>query len=115
MSSIDEHRPRFQPPRLRLRATATVRPSSIERLNCFTDDLRHRFTAVIVSRFLLNLQAASERIVKLDRDDPLHTVTRQGEDWAPGFTPVAFAHFDVVGSVGSSIVMGDYVGDRDTK
>ncbi len=41
-------------------------------------------TAILVSRFLLELQEANQTVVRLDRDDPLHT-SRDPYDSTPSF------------------------------
>ncbi len=43
-----------------------------------------RFTAILVSRFLLGLQEANQMVVRLDPDDPLHS-SRNPYDTTPSF------------------------------
>ncbi len=43
-----------------------------------------RITAILVSRFLLELQEANHTVVKLDADDPLHS-SRNPWDSTPSF------------------------------
>ena len=57
-----------------------------------------RITAVLVSRFLLDLQAANQRSLKLNTDDPLHFSS--GSDDGTG--SLTFAR--VVGSLGEGFV-----------
>ncbi len=44
----------------------------------------HRITAILISRFLLELQEANHIVVKLDADDPLHS-SRNPWDSTPSF------------------------------
>ena len=71
-----------------------------------------RITAILVSRFLLDLQAASERSLKLARDDPLYS-SRMGdsEDNGQGVGSLVFAGFDVVGSLGASLAPSEHASD----
>ena len=63
-----------------------------------------RMTALLVSRFLLDLQAASQKSLKLARDDPLYSSRMDGsENSARGTGSLVFAGFDVVGSLGASL------------
>ncbi len=65
----------------------------------------HRVVGVLVSRFLLDLQAANRRTLKLNSDDPLNLTTSWANDnerGPPGGrTTLNFAR--VIGSLGSSI------------
>ena len=71
-----------------------------------------RMTAILVSRFLLDLQAASERSLKLARDDPLYSSRMvDSEDNGQGVGPLVFAGFDVVGSLGASLAPSDHASD----
>ncbi len=44
----------------------------------------HRITAILISRFLLELQEANHTVVKLDANDPLHS-SRNAWDSTPSF------------------------------
>ena len=72
-----------------------------------------RMTAILVSRFLLDLQAASQKSLKLARDDPLYS-SRMGdsEDNGRGVGSLEFAGFDVVGSLGASLNPSEHASDR---
>lgn len=67
-------------------------------------------TAVLVSRFLLDLQAANRRALRLDSQD-----LSQGETSAQGFPAGSIMFNRVVGSLGSSIEPGSFedVGTED--
>ena len=71
-----------------------------------------RMTAILVSRFLLDLQAASQKSLKLARDDPLYS-SRMGdsEDNGRGAGSLVFAGFDVVGSLGASLAPSGHASD----
>ena len=71
-----------------------------------------RMTAILVSRFLLDLQAASQNSLKLARDDPLYS-SRIGdsEDNGQGVGSLVFAGFDVVGSLGASLSPSEHASD----
>ncbi|TFK87320.1 hypothetical protein K466DRAFT_565440 [Polyporus arcularius HHB13444] len=64
-------------------------------LTIFTEPI----TAVLVSRFLLDLQAASRKTVRMDPEDPLYISTVSLAD------TLTFAR--VIGSLGESIVAGE--------
>ena len=69
-------------------------------------ELKNAFslTAILVSRFLIDLQAANQRVLRLDEDDPLYTSkddTSDGQGAIAGpDVSLVFAKFDVVGSIG---------------
>ena len=71
-----------------------------------------RMTSILVSRFLLDLQAASQKSLKLARDDPLYS-SRMGdsEDNERGVGSLVFAGFDVVGSLGASLAPSEHASD----
>ena len=71
-----------------------------------------RMTAILVSRFLLDLQAASQKSLKLARDDPLYS-SRMGdsEDNGRGVGSLVFAGFDVVGPLGASLAPNEHASD----
>ena len=71
-----------------------------------------RVEAVLVSRFLLDLQAASRRTLKLSRSDPLNfgTTWTDGGDNDNG--SLSFAR--VIGSLGSSIDRSSSEGSTET-
>ena len=72
-----------------------------------------RMTAILVSRFLLDLQAASQNSLKLARDDPLYSsMMDDSEDNGPrGVGSLVFAGFDVVGSLGASLAPNEHASD----
>ncbi|PIL24638.1 hypothetical protein GSI_12522 [Ganoderma sinense ZZ0214-1] len=67
----------------------------ISNISIFEDQI----TAVLVSRFLLDLQTANQRSVKLNSNDPLHLSTGSFND---GGGSVAFAR--IVGSLGEGFI-----------
>ena len=71
-----------------------------------------RMTAILVSRFLLDLQAANQKSLKVAQDDPLYS-SRMGdnEDNGQGVGPLFFAGFDVVGSLGASLALSEHASD----
>ena len=71
-----------------------------------------RMAAILVSRFLLDLQAANQKSLKLARDDPLYS-SRIGdsEDNGQGVGSLVFAGFDVVGSLGASLAPSEHASD----
>ena len=71
-----------------------------------------RMTSILVSRFLLDLQAANQKSLKLARDDPLYS-SRMGdsEDNGQGVGSLVFAGFDVVGSLGASLAPSEHASD----
>ncbi|KAM5536576.1 hypothetical protein V8D89_009671 [Ganoderma adspersum] len=76
----------------------------ISNISLFEDEI----TAVLVSRFLLDLQTANQRSLKLGSSDPLHLSTRSFD----GGGSVAFAR--IVGSLGEGFVgPGSLVSDPD--
>ena len=71
-----------------------------------------RMTSILVSRFLLDLQAVSQKSLKLARDDPLYSSRLDGsENNARGAGSLVFAGFDVVGSLGASLSPSEHASD----
>ena len=71
-----------------------------------------RMTSILVSRFLLDLQAASQKSLKLARDDPLYSSGMGGsEDNGWGVGSLVFAGFDVVGPFGASLAPSEHGSD----
>ena len=69
--------------------------------------MRARITALLIWRFLIDLQAANQQVVKLDRNDPLYSSGDGGEyhhEQSAG--RLSFARFDVVGSLGEHASLG---------
>ena len=81
-------------------------------MHTHSDMIIIRMTAILVSRFLLDLQAASQNSLKLARDDPLYS-SRMGdsEDNGRGVGSLVFAGFDVVGSLGASLAPSEHASD----
>ena len=76
----------------------------------FSDTVR--FTAILISRVLLNLQAVNQKQLRLARDDPLHSSRMySSEDNGPGAYLLAFSRFDVVGSLGASLAVSKHPDD----
>ena len=71
-----------------------------------------RMTSILVSRFLLDLQAASQKSLKVALDDPLYS-SRMGdsEDNERGVDSLVFAGFDVVGSLGAALAPSEHGSD----
>ena len=78
----------------------------------YPDIIIIRMTAILVSRFLLDLQAANQKSLKLARDDPLYS-SRMGdsEDNGQGVGSLVFAGFDVVGSLGAALAPSEHASD----
>ena len=71
-----------------------------------------RMTALLVSRFLLDLQAANQKSLKLARDDPLYSSRMDdSEDNGRRTGSLVFAGFDVVGSLGTSLAPSEHTSD----
>ena len=71
--------------------------------------MRARITALLIWRFLIDLQAANQQVVKLDRNDPLYSSGDGGEyhhEQSAG--RLSFARFDVVGSLGEQLSPGEH-------
>lgn len=69
---------------------------------------------MLVSRFLLDLQTANQRSLKLSSNDPLHLSTGGFDCDFDGGGSVAFARIDIVGSLGEGFVgPGSLVCDPD--
>ena len=67
-----------------------------------------RFTAILVSRFLLDLQAASHNSLKLAENGDTSSTALDSEDGVRSAGTVIFADFNVVGSLGSSLSRGEH-------
>ena len=66
-------------------------------------------TAILISRFLLNLQAVNQSSLKLARDDPLYSSQMNtGAGGEQGLGSLVFSGFDMVGSLGESIALGEH-------
>ena len=73
---------------------------------CFNDC---SLTAILVSRFLIDLQAANQRTVRIFRDDNMFLSGIDGEDSEDcTTTTLSFAGFDVVGSLGTQLKPGEH-------
>ena len=71
-----------------------------------------RFTAILVSRFLLDLQAVNQKSLRVARDDPLHSSRMDASnDSRLGANSLVFAGFDVVGSLGASLAPSEHASD----
>ena len=71
-----------------------------------------RMTSILVSRFLLDLQVANQKSLKLARDDPLYSSGMgDSEDNGRGVDSLVFAGFDVVGSLGASLAHSEHASD----
>ena len=70
-----------------------------------------RMTSILVSRFLLDLQAVNQKSLKLAREDPLYSsmMDDSSEDDGRGVGSLVLAGFDVVGSLGASLAPGVHV------
>ena len=67
-------------------------------------------TSILISRFLLDLQAVNQKSLNLAWDDTLHSSRMDdGEDSGRGVGSLVFAGFDVVGSLGASLAPGVHV------
>ena len=58
-----------------------------------------RATAILISRFLIDLQAVNQRSLRVGRDDPLYT-SETAELTQPGTASLVVARFDFIGSIG---------------
>ena len=67
-------------------------------------------STTLVSRFLLDLQAASRRTLKLSRSDPLNF----GTTWTDGGDNGSLSFARVIGSLGSSIDPSSSEGSTET-
>ena len=77
-----------------------------------SDTIIVRVTSILVSRFLLDLQAANQKSLKLARDDPLYSSGMgDSEDNGRGVGSLVFAGFDVVGSLGASLAPSEHASD----
>ena len=65
-----------------------------------------RLTAILVSRFLLDLQAVNRKSIQVSSH--LSSSESSGDDPAFGSDSLVFAGFDVVGSLGSSLARGEH-------
>ena len=75
----------------------------------YSDTITVRMTAILVSRFLLDIQAANQKSLKLARDDPLYSSRMDdSEDNGRGVGSLVFAGFDVVGSLGASLAPSEH-------
>ena len=69
-------------------------------------------TAMLVSRFLLDLQAVNQKSLKLARDDPLHSSGMDNSDVdGRGIGSLDSVRFDVVGSLGASLAPCEHASD----
>ena len=64
----------------------------------------HRLSAVLVSRFLLDLQAANQHALQLGFDDP----SSSGLGSASAAASLIFARIDAVGSIGAALPVGEF-------
>ena len=64
----------------------------------------HRLTAVLVSRFLLDLQAANQYALQLGFDD----ASSSGLGGASAAASLIFARIDAVGSIGAALPVGQF-------
>ncbi|TFK84135.1 hypothetical protein K466DRAFT_589157 [Polyporus arcularius HHB13444] len=85
---------------------STVFSDTLSLISLFSNQVE----AVLVSHFLLDLQAANRRTLKLSRDDPLNFTTTWTDSGGNG--SLNFAR--VIGSLGSSIAPSSSEGDTDT-
>ena len=77
-----------------------------------SDMITVRMTAILVSRFLLDLQAANQKSLKVARDDPLYSSRMDdSEDNGRAVGSLVFAGFDVVGSLGASLAPSEHASD----
>ncbi|KAH9919800.1 uncharacterized protein BXZ73DRAFT_104908 [Epithele typhae] len=76
--------------------SATISPNQSSLITAFSDPY---LTAILVSRFLLDLQESHQRTVKLGSDDPLHS---SASDFQAGIGSLQFA-VDVMGSIRADI------------
>ena len=58
-----------------------------------------RATAILISRFLIDLQAVNQRSLRVGRDDPLYT-SETAELTQPGTASLVISRFDFIGSIG---------------
>lgn len=79
-----------------------------------------RITAILISRFLLELQEANQIVLRLDPDDPLHS-SRNAWDSGPSFLsslggfvdPALSARFEDGGGFEVQVHSGSEGGDED--
>ena len=66
-------------------------------------------TAILVSRFRLDLQAVNQKPLKLGRDDPLHSSHMDASEHSGrDVGSLVFRRFDVVGSLGASLAPSEH-------
>ena len=77
-----------------------------------SDAINDRVTAMLVSRFQLDLQAVAQKSLKLARDDPLHSSRMESREDNGRVGSLVFTGFDVVGSLGASLNPSEHASDR---
>ena len=84
----------------------------VDALHDLSDVIIVRLTAILISRFLLNLQAADQNSFKLAQDSSLYASRMaDSEDSERGVGSLVFAGFDAVGSLGvSRLASREYAG-----